>query len=111
MANLGLLSDALPAKRGGARRPGRALGRARKWHLWLAALLTLALLPPAGSAAATPALAAPGRLDTTVADFAAWPVPAGLTVADEAGGELRRAAALEDYFDGPLSSGLWSWGS
>ncbi|HEY3107828.1 MAG TPA: galactose oxidase-like domain-containing protein, partial [Chloroflexota bacterium] len=67
-------------------------------------------LPTPTSAATAPA-SGPGRVDTAVSDFTACGLPAGLTAADEAGGELRRSAALEDYFNGPLSSGLWSWGS
>src|SRR5262249_37164981 len=60
---------------------------------------------------ATPLAVTTARTDTTTADFGLAPVPAGLTVADQAGGELRRAAALEDYFDAPLGASLWSWGT
>src|SRR5262249_6976074 len=51
------------------------------------------------------------RTDTNVADFGLGSVLAGLVVADQAGGELRRPAALEDYFDGPVSPALWGWGT
>jgi hypothetical protein len=38
-------------------------------------------------------------------------MPSGIVVSNEAGGELRLAASLEDYFDGPVSSSKWSWGT
>ena len=38
-------------------------------------------------------------------------LPSGLVVVDERGGEVRRAAALEDYFGGAPSAALWAWGS
>src|SRR5207237_401263 len=63
---------------------------------------------------ATAASAAPATiawLDTTAADFGLGVVSAGLVVADEAGGEVRRAAALEDYFNGPVGAVPWSWGT
>ena len=65
MANSGQLFDRSAASR----------GRARAWRFWLAVALALAVLPPIGSAP-TVALAATGRVDTTVADFAACPIPA-----------------------------------
>jgi hypothetical protein len=34
-----------------------------------------------------------------------------VVVADEAGGEVRAAAALEDYFDGAVSPSAWTWGT
>ena len=60
---------------------------------------------------ATPIAVTTARTDTTTSDFSLAPVPAGLIVADQAGGEVRRAAGLEDYFDAPLSASLWSWGT
>jgi len=89
--------------------PGQLFDRARRWRSWLAVTLTLALLPPL--AAAPAARAANGPRDTSVTDFAACPIPAGLVAANEAGGELRRPASVEDYFDGAVSSTLWSWGT
>jgi hypothetical protein len=50
-------------------------------------------------------------IDTTVGDFAACGIPAGLAVTDFAGGELRLAATLEDAFDTSLSPSTWLWGT
>ncbi|MCC6177660.1 MAG: hypothetical protein IT305_20350, partial [Chloroflexi bacterium] len=73
---------------------------------------------PAATATATlpaatpvPAVVNGEQTDTTVADFAACGVPSGLTAADVAGGEVRLAAALEDYFGSPPSAGRWTWGT
>ncbi|HEY3108427.1 MAG TPA: hypothetical protein VGL23_06725, partial [Chloroflexota bacterium] len=102
-------SDLVPDRRHAARWP--------RWRAWLAAALTVAMLAtstPIASSSTTMAVGTPivtARLDTTMADFAVCPPPAGLSIADEAGGELRRAADLEDYFTGPVSPALWTWGT
>ena len=49
--------------------------------------------------------------DTTVSDFAVCGVPAGLVVANEGNGELRLAAATEEYFDSALTPATWTWGT
>ena len=72
--------------------------------------------PTAAPSAVPPATATPGPaatpwLDTSVADFARGAAPAGLVFADVAGGAVRRAAALEDYFDGPVGADRWRWGT
>ena len=46
-----------------------------------------------------------------MADFSQCGAPAGLVVADEGGGEVRRAAATEDYFDASPSAAGWTWGT
>ncbi|HEY3108444.1 MAG TPA: DUF4082 domain-containing protein [Chloroflexota bacterium] len=75
------------------------------------AALTLATVANTPTPTARPAVGPADRIDTLAWDFGAGAAGDGLVVADEAGGELRRAAVLEDYFDGPISSSLWSWGS
>src|SRR5207248_5330671 len=60
---------------------------------------TVTLTPTATAVPVTTA-----QVDTTVADFGLGVDPAGLVVADQADGEVRRAAGLEDYFDAPLDA-------
>ncbi|HEY3107204.1 MAG TPA: hypothetical protein VGL23_00525, partial [Chloroflexota bacterium] len=66
---------------------------------------------PGPTATPSPTAVPPAAVDTTGADFALGTTPVGLTVADEAGGEVRLAAALESYFGAPPSPTLWSWGT
>src|SRR4051794_30090941 len=127
------VSSPTPGRSSIARRP--------RWRAWLAVVLTLAMLITptqiASSSAAAPTGTATdssgasasagtsidggdggasmpvgtGRLDSTDDDFAACPPTPGLVVADEAGGEIRRAADLEDYFDGTVGPDRWTWGT
>ncbi|HEY3108018.1 MAG TPA: PQQ-binding-like beta-propeller repeat protein, partial [Chloroflexota bacterium] len=78
----------------------------------LTATLTPTLTPTVtATPTATPMPVTTARVDTTVSDFGFPGVPAGLVVADQAGGELRRPAALEEYFGGPLDPARWAWGT
>jgi hypothetical protein len=86
--------------------------------------LLMALLgpgPATAQMAPTPAAPPDGQLaaggatmpfhGNSLADSGACPLSAGLIVADQYDGEVRRAAALEDYFAGPLDASRWDWGS
>ena len=66
---------------------------------------------PVEEPTATPPPGTVSWVDTTVADFEAGSVPAGVVVSNEKGGELRPAAALEDYFDGALDGAEWTSGT
>jgi hypothetical protein len=65
---------------------------------------------PSGQPTATPRPVNGQYTDTLLADFAPCVPLSGLAIADLDGGEVRRAAALEDYFTSQTEAGRWAWG-
>ena len=73
--------------------------------------------PPTSTSTATPtATATPlpvstSLTDSTVADFGACSLPPGLTISNVGDGEVRLAAAFEDYFSQAPTAQNWLWGT
>jgi hypothetical protein len=63
------------------------------------------------TATATPLPVSTSLTDTTVADFGACGLPAGMTISTLANGEVRLAAAFEDYFSQAPTAQNWLWGA